>query len=253
MASPVIAFVLTSGPVTLDAAAIRDAHQRLVPGAAELTIEKSDPGNAVIVPEGSDLAFILATMPAPVPNGEAESAARFSISSFGTGWTPPAHDGHIMLVHQAQSALKLDQALTVFTTVVAAVAETVDAVGIYWGAGQATHRPVFFYEVAAHAIRGPPVMLWAGVSLARQGGEMSLLSRGLPEQVGMPDLMLTAPSAKGNEALGFFFDLLSYMIRRGHAPAEGESVGRSAAEKLFVRYVPSPADDGATVMRVALA
>lgn len=252
MPSPVIAFVLTNGPVTLDAAAIRAAHQRLVPGAADLAIEMSDPGNAMIVPEGSDLAFILATMPAPVPNGEAEGAVRFSISSFGTGWTLPAHDGHVMLVHQARSALPLDQALTVFTTVVAAVAETVDAVGIYWGAGQATHQPKFFHEIAAHATRGPPVMLWAGVSLARQGGEISLLSRGLPEQVGMPDLLLTAPSAQGNEALGFFFDLLSYMVRRGRAPAEGESVGRSAEEKLFVRYVPSPAGDDVTVMRVAL-
>jgi len=252
MAAPVIAFVLTQGPVTLDATAIRNAHRRLVPGAAALTIEMSDPGNAVIAPEDSDLAFILATMPAPVPNGEAEDAVRFSISSFGTGWRLPPHDGHIMLVHQARSTLTLDQALTVFTTVVAAVAETVDAVGVYWGPGQATHEPKFFHEIAAHATQGPPVMLWAGVSLARQRGEISLLSRGLPEQVGMPDLLLTAPSAQGNEALGFFFDLLSYMIRRGRAPADGESVGRSAAEKLFVRYVPSPAGDDARVMRVAL-
>jgi len=250
-ASAVIAYVLTAGIATADPAAIMDSHSRLVPGAPPLTIDTGDP-RAMQISAGGDLVFLLAAMPAPVPNGEADAAAQFSVSAFGTGWKLPAHGGHFILAYRGDSTLRRDHALTVFTTVAAAVAEACQAVGIYWGPAGATHEPEFFREIAAQATVQPPVMLWTGVSLARGGGKVSLLSRGLPEQLGLPDLLIEASGKQGNEALGFFFDLLGYVVRRNAPFAEGETVGRTATEKLPVRYVASPAGGEAKVMRVEL-
>lgn len=250
-ASPVIVFLLTLGNATVDPSAIVESHKRLMPGAAPLTIDASDP-RAMQISAGDDLHFFLAAMPKPVPNGEAEAKVQFSVSGLGSGWKLPAHGGHFILAYQGDSALRRDHALTVFTTVAAAVAESAKAVGIYWGPAGATHEPKFFREIATRASAQPPVMLWAGVSLVRSGGVVSLLSRGLPEQLGLPDLLLEAPGKQGNEALGFFFELLDYVVRRNAPLADGETVGRSPTEKLPVRYVPSPAGGEAKVMRVEL-
>jgi hypothetical protein len=47
-------------------------------------------------------AFV-AAMPVPVPNGEADSAAGFSIASYGTGWTLPKHTAHLVVTLQGSS------------------------------------------------------------------------------------------------------------------------------------------------------
>jgi len=248
---PVTVSVLTAGPRAIDADAIAERYAGLIPGAAGLWVE-ADGNSAVISSDDSDLRFSLASMPQPAPDGAAEAHVRFSVSSFDTGWQLPPHDSHLVLAHAGDSALPPDYALTVFTAVVAAVAETVNAVGIHWSAAQATHAPAFFREMAAGATRGPPVMLWAGVERAQRDGRISLLSRGMPRQLGLPDLLLTAPEARGDTALACFFDLLDYMIRRNQALADGETVIRSVEEKLTVHYIASPAGDGSRVMSVAL-
>lgn len=64
--------------------------------------------------------------------------------------------------------------------------------------------------------------------------------------------MIVAPNGRASEALPFLFDLVAYVLERGAAIADGETVGRSAREKLAVRYVPSPIDPGGRVARVEL-
>ncbi len=58
---------------------------------------------------------------------------------------------------------------------------------------------------------------------------------------------LTAP-----EALLYFFDLLAYAIRPGAAVPAGQTVGRTADEKLRVRDERSPVDATKQVWRVDL-
>jgi hypothetical protein len=56
----------------------------------------------------------------------------------------------------------------------------------------------------------------------------------------------------GSDALGTFFDLLAYLADRGEALPEGDTVGRSAEERLPVHYVPSPVDPSKKVWRVEI-
>jgi hypothetical protein len=72
------------------------------------------------------------------------------------------------------------------------------------------------------------------------------------KQLELPDLLLVAPSGKADEALPMLYDLLAYVVSRGRPLAEGDTVGRTAAEKLPVHYVPSPVDPKMNVWRVEL-
>jgi hypothetical protein len=58
-------------------------------------------------------------------------------------------------------------------------------------------------------------------------------------------------AAKGSDnPLGTFLDLLAYTLERNAAPADGDTVGPSAAVKWKVKYVASPIDPSVKVWRV---
>jgi len=244
-----LAFVLTAKQQLPEASQVLAAWRAIVPNEPPLTADPASAGTQNV------LGFLLrsatpvhvALMPAPVPNREADEAARFSVGALGTGWTLPEHNAHLMVVLQNDSKQKAAEAMRDLTRLAAAVAKASDAVGIYWGDGHATHRPELVIDLAAEEL---PIMLWTGVSVAFESPtRVSLLSLGM-RQLDLPDLLLTAPRRMGNDALGMFFDLLSYLARREEPINDGETVGRSEEEHLVVRYVPSPIAEGQLVWRV---
>jgi hypothetical protein len=89
---------------------------------------------------------IVALMPAPVPNHEADDAARFSVSGLGGRWKLPPHKAHLVVT--AQGTGDKADSLSAFTSLVAAVVEASPAVGVYLGAAGATHDPKFFQDIA---------------------------------------------------------------------------------------------------------
>jgi hypothetical protein len=194
-------------------------------------------------------AFV-AFMPVPVPNQEADDAARYSVSALGDRWKLGAHRAHLVVT--ARGETRSAETLSSFTSLVAAVAEASSAVGIYCGNAGATHDPKFFEEIAREKDTASRLVLWTGVSIAREkSGHLGLLSLGM-KQLDLPDLLLLVPGTKSDEALGLMFDLLGTMVRLGKALPEGDTVGRTAAEKLPVHYVPSPVDPNVKVWRVEL-
>jgi hypothetical protein len=195
----------------------------------------------------------VASMPVPVPKREADDAAQFSLSAMGTGWTLPAHSAHLIVTMPASEAKSRVATLSCFTSVLAAVLKASGAVGLYWGHAGATHDSEFFMSLAEDADADPRIMLWTGVSTAREAdGGLSLLSLGM-QQLDLPDLLLVVPkSTSGGDAFATFFDLLTYVAKRGSAPPEGDTVGRTAEERWPVRYVPSPIDAKEKVWRVEL-
>jgi len=191
-------------------------------------------------------------MPTPVPNGEAEDATRFSLSALGTGWKLPKHQAHAIVTLRDTNITSMVDTLSLFTSLLAAVTETSEAVGVYWGDAGATHDPKFFLETAEDHDIASRIMLWTGVSVAHaKDGRLSLLSMGM-KQLNLPDLLLIAPKSKGNAALATFFDFLSYSAEFGKPLPEGDTIGRTADERLPIHYVPSPLDPKVKVWRVEL-
>ena len=188
-------------------------------------------------------------IPAPVPKGEADEAAHYSVSALDRKWKLPPHRAHLVVTLHAQGDAMTR--ISLLTSILAAIAESSPAVGIYWGDAGATHDPKFFRDIAKERTTLSRLALWTGFSIAREGPRLSLLSLGM-KQFDLPDLLLVAPLAKSQDAIPFMFDLLGMAIEGGKPLPEGDTVGRTATEKLPVHYVPSPVDPKAKVWRVEL-
>jgi len=204
--------------------------------------------DAVVLDTGGGQAMVM-LLPTPIPKGEADEAARYSISALNGKWKLPPHQAHLIVTLHAPG--NVTTRLSLLTSILAAIAEASSAVGIYCGDAGATHDPRFFREIARSRTNESRLMLWTGISIAREGARYGLLSLGM-SQFELPDLLLVVPPAKTDEAIPFMLDLLGMVVRDGKPLPEGDTVGRSATEKLPVRYVPSPVDPKAKVWRVEM-
>jgi hypothetical protein len=215
-----------------------------------LPIEKAwGEGSAELESDG--ILSIVTLMPLPIPNGEAESAASTSLSALRDGgFSPAPHVAHLLIASTSATHSPV-QRLTRHTRIVAAFTKASRAVGVYEGNAHATHDPSFYVDVVSDEPE-LPLMLWTGVSIAKTDATVELLSLGM-RQLDLPDLLLVGPSGQGNDMLPFAFDLLGYVVTRGSPIPEGETVGRSATEKIPVTYSPSPINADTLVMRVELA
>lgn len=254
-----LAFVLLAEPRMPTAEAIVKEFSAFADKGQQLKHEKS----SAEAPEKETLSFdfdgcglaFVALMRSPVPNDEAEEAARFSFSAIYSGWTLPRHKAHLLVtVLPFQQTLPPVQKLSCMTSLLAAVSKATSAVGIYWGDAGATHDPATFQSMAQRPQLGARISQWTGVSVARErNGRLSLLSLGMERQLKLPDLLLTAPEKMAKEeVLGMFFDLLGYVAQRGEPLPEGDTVGRDDGARVPVHYVPSPLDKTKQVLRVEL-
>ena len=250
-----LAFVLLSEPrlpkdedVVKSFAAFATKDQRIQLAAERAKAATETPGlEFELKPDGKALVALL---PVAVPNGEADAAVRYSLSAMGTGWKLPVHKAHLVVTCDCGGTPL--ESLSLFTSLLGAVAKASSAVGIYWGGAGATHAPKFFMETAQEPDIDLRLTLWTGVSVGREpDGRFSLLSLGM-KQLNLPDLLLIAPQSEGNSALEPFFTFLTYVAHRGEPLPEGDTIGRSETEKLTVRYVPSPLDPKTKVWRVEI-
>ena len=246
-----LAFVLLSRPQLPTADEVVKAFRSFITEGPTLSrrADGEDPDfEALLFDIEPDTGAMVGLMPIPVPNNEADEAARFSISTFGTEWTLPPHQAHLLVTLQSSSP-KLES-LLMFTALLGALVETSSAVGVYWGGAGATHEPKFFVELAKEGTVESQIALWNGVDLARESdGRVGVLSLGM-KQLDLPDLWLIAP--RDNETLVWFFDMLAYVANLGEGIPDGDTVGRSEDEKIPVRYVKSPIDESTEVCRIEI-
>lgn len=254
--SPIhLAFILLSKAQLPEGEAVAQAFREFA--APDETIQVEADASADD-PEDRGLSLKLGTgeegmvvvMPMAIPGGEAEQYAMFSLSTIGKGWEPPPYNAHLVVMLYASGKTSPAERIARFTSVLAAVTKASPAVGVYWGSAGATHDSEFFTSVAAdHDMR---MLIWSGVSVARQeDGRLSLLSTGM-EQFGLPNLLLISGETPAGEALPFMYDLLSYVVTRGEAVPEGDTVGWTEEQRLPVRYVESPVDPEKKVFCVEL-
>lgn len=213
----------------------------------------TDAENPVLVVNfpGGGSVFV-GLIPTPVPGQEAEAHFPYSLSSFTSEAGLPGHRAHLLVVAMGVKDLAPLDAVMRFTTVLAALVQSSDAIAVYWGDAGATHTAEFFLSLAKDNEVTPRIMLWSGISRAREkSGQISYLSRGM-NQLGLPDLYLVFRKEQPSDALERFYDLLAYLAKRGEAIPAGDTIGATAEERIPVRYVKSPADAQATVWRVEL-
>lgn len=244
-----LSFVLLGTPYDVDGEAIVSAHARLFPGGPWPLVSSSDGELAELrFPDG--LTAHVALVPAAVPNGEADTAARFSIAAFSrSGSALAPHVAHLIVTTHGRRGDR--DSLVRHTRIVAACVDAYRALGVYEGNAGATHPAPFYLDVVTST--DLPLMVWTGISVATEpSGRSSVLSLGAHSTLGVPDMIVSAPQGRGNDALELLFDMLAYVVRRGAPLPDGDTVGRSVEEKLKVRYVGSPLGTPERVARIDL-
>ncbi|MBN1550142.1 DUF4261 domain-containing protein [bacterium] len=252
-----LAFVLLSEARLPGAEAITLAFSDFAAPGEELRAEAFDSedsnGDKIIslTLSTGEKAFV-ALMPVPVPDGEADQFAQFSLSRFRNNWRLPPHNAHLLITFHVPADNPPIVELSRFTSLLAAVIKASSAVGVYWGDAGATHDSEFFTSVASDRSVASRMMLWSGVSIAHENdGRLSLLSLGM-EQLRLPNLLLVAGKNSEDIAIETMYDLLVYIAKRGEPLTEGDTVGRTEDERLPVHYVNSPVDSKKKVWRVEL-
>jgi hypothetical protein len=250
-----LAFVLLEQAIMPDPTKIAEAFAFYAAPGQQITEERDEDEEketpSVYCFAGPGNARLMAMLiPMPIPNGEAEENVRFSLSSFTGGWKLPPYTAHVMVTMMVGEGSPIDT-MSVFTAFIAALTATSSAVGVYWGNAGATHSRDFVLTVAEEKENAPRLALWSGISIAREkDGRLSLLSLGM-RQLGMPDLLLTPKSGMPpGDAIMTVYDLLAYTLSFGQPIPAGNTVGRTADERIPVRYVPSPRDRSVKVMHV---
>lgn len=249
---PHLAFVLLDDPTMPRGEAIVEAFRELAPAdEGPLSIDPSSTAEALQLSIAKEGSLLVSLMPAPVPNREAEESHARSITALGSGGALAPHRAHLVAFFRDAPGRSRYDELTRFTYLLAALAQGAHATAIYWGDAGATHEAEFFVESARERDPDRMLPLWTGFELVQDGAERaSMLTLGMRRQLGIMELRVTAPRADLAEYVGAMFDILAYAARRGSAIPAGETIGRSAEERLEVRHEPSPADPKEPVWRI---
>lgn len=246
-----LSFVLLARPYDIDGAAIVTSHANLFPEEARPLVASSE-NNIAMLRAADGLTSTIALMPAAIPNEEAEGVAECSLAAFSPqGGRPAPHAAHLVIsTSPADGDGDLDTLMR-HTRVVASCVDAYRAHAVYEGNARATH-PAAFYLDAVRSMN-PPLMVWTGVSVAHESPTRTgILTLGVENMLGMPDMLVSGPRGQANETLTFLFDMLLYVVKRSEPLPDGDTVGRSAQEKLKVSYVVSPVDAERKVARIDL-
>ncbi|MCA8969157.1 MAG: hypothetical protein KDC95_05215 [Planctomycetes bacterium] len=133
----------------------------------------------------------------------------------------------------------------------AAILRSSPAIAAMLGKGVVFHKAEFFAN-AVESSSDCPLLVCVDVTFASEGDErISMLTHGLV-RYGREEFYVTA-SRHGKGGVDFILNMASWMLqdREKHLPT-GDTVGRTAEEKIVVQRVPNPTGDGPEVIRLDL-
>jgi hypothetical protein len=135
----------------------------------------------------------------------------------------------------------------------AAVVRASEAEGVMLGHGILFYKPELFVSIVAETEPGVlPVEVAVDVTVAPEGEDrMSFLSHGM-QRYGREEFYIVA-ARDGHDALEFTWTMCRWMILDPDKQLPtGDTVGRTAQEKLLVQRVPSPTGEGPEVIKLEL-
>jgi hypothetical protein len=204
------------------------------------------------LPDEMGMAFY-SLMPAPIPWGDLEGPCETA------RWWPEAeevlreHTHHfiVSLMGGPESPIERHIWLTKF---VAAVMELSDAAGVYWGPGTLVHNPEFFCELAAKSSsENFTPMLWIDMRIWGDEQRRVYFATTGMAAFGLMEIEIDGAKWNPSELLEFCENIATYVIKRGESIPDGNTLGRSATEKIKVRHAPSMWEREEPVMKLVMS
>jgi hypothetical protein len=189
-----------------------------------------------------DLGEIRATLslePGPIDAEELSAAC-------DTAWYWPeaaeqfrGHAAHVAVMLLAEEEDRINAAL-LLTDLVAAVAASSNAVGVYWTAGGVVQPPEAFISYAQETTEEYlPLNLWIDFRpIPGDDGVCSLATTGL-EDFGHQEIEVHQTRQDPELVLERAFKMAHYVLENGSILEDGETVELSEEEKTVVRFGPS--------------
>lgn len=201
-----------------------------------------DENMAVFWVNGVMCAYSL--MEAPVPGGEAE---RFAAANYF--WKEAVEVTKTHTAHLLISVLGNEKdpvgAAKLFTALAASALDQPEVLGIYTSG--TVFQPEFYLKVAQDLKAGDlPVMDWVYIGLYRGKKGGCGYTYGL-KAFGREEMEILDSAHAPGEIMEFLYDLCIYMLKSDVTIRDGETVGRSAEEKLPVIRSKGSALDGMTL------
>lgn len=196
--------------------------------------------------EADGVRTIIVAARHPIPGTEAQEGTALSATRFMEGGDVEPHEAHLIVTSSAERITLKE--LTLHVTLVAALAKTLDAVGIY--SHGATHPADFYVATAEEKL--PLTALWCGVSYAKEPtmpGHVSFLTRGM-DRLGLMELEWVCHHDDVKQGFEQLMDVATYVAELGRDLQPGETVGaEGTAQRIAVARAPLPTDKRGTVCR----
>jgi hypothetical protein len=214
--------------------------------------EASENDNTITCWLGDDMVAV-SLMPAPIPWSDLEGPCATA------WWWPEAtdrmrkHTSHVIVALMGETGELLERHIRL-THLVAAVAANTDAAGIYWGSGTVVHDPQAFQVQSANlAPDNLEPQLWVDMRLEQNDDNSYRYFTTGMQAFGCPELEIRKSQRRPDEILDFGYAIVNYILTSGVTIKDGETIGRSADEKIKARHKPSMWDKNRTILDLAFA
>lgn len=255
-----LSFIIVSDLEPLDTGAV------IASGATYgLALSISPPSNDDLDPaqdaneEGADItSFDLAggqtvfVMLMPIPHPDVKEMARGPLSPDDMDSVINGIGHYIVTVTGLEGTV--DEVDIKMSAITASLMAGCKPLGVLKMPGVLFHRPDLFASCAKEAVESNrlPMLISVDITAAQENdSHMSFLTHNL-QRYGREEFYVVAPS-EGKGALDYVINLIQWMLneRDYHLPT-GDTVGRTADEKIIVQRVPNPTGEGADVIRLEI-
>lgn len=190
----------------------------------------------------------LSLMPVPIPWSELEGACVRSWHWPEAAAVLRPHTHHWVIYVTAKSDPEYAAAVTVRLTT--ALLDQPEVLGVYVGSAGLVHSPEFWRANLDSEEDACAADLWVHFGMeANEDGTTSLRTQGLAN-FGVMEIEMIRARMPYEEMYARAREIAGYLIHAGPVLADGDTVGRDATEKIFVRHQPSAYVPEETVHRI---
>lgn len=194
------------------------------------------PGNndgGSLVAMMGDITLVVALMPTPVPNEEAEYYASANYMWKNAVEAAKSHKAHILISVLGKDA-DLLEAGKLFTKVVSSCLKQDHAIAVYTDG--AVFQPQFYREVASFMQQDKdalPILDWVWFGVCRTDEYTGIYTYGM-RKFGKEEMEVYATNANLNEVREFLLDIVTYVLDSDVTLKDGDTIGFSEEQKLKV-------------------
>ena len=208
-------------------------------------------GNIITVARGESTVGLLAHLPVPIPNNEAEENADRNFLWPNGRDQAATHRSHVVVTNiGSDDQTSVQSALAVSRLALVAL-KLFDGIGVYWGnASVCNSREVFEAFCEDISEEHLPVPVWLRFQPVRASDdEIGLYTLGM-KQFGLMEIEVDRCRMNLQEVFEFVSNLAHYLIQSGPVIEDGNTVGGSEDERILVRHSSSMLDQQQAVYKI---